>query len=307
MKDINIHKKSGVSVVIPSFNCKSNLFRLLISIYKSNYSNLEIIVVDNGSKDGTWLEGRKKFRKVKWIDGGEKNIGQTGCYNLGFAHGKKNNHILFADSDIVLEKNMIKNLVYRLEKNPQIGIVTPMILYLNDKNWVNQAGSDVDLTSGRVRVGWGPRENFLAGREVQNSGTAMLISRKVINKIGGFDDWFMCYFDPDYCLRAKKAGYITWYEPSAKCFHDQSKNPDVWRPRVLSRAYLLGRNRVLFMRKHGNMLSFSFFLPFLLGYYFLQSLKYHQFDKFFKLLAGTLMGYVYPISKSLYVPLPKLT
>ncbi|OGE36802.1 hypothetical protein A3B45_00285 [Candidatus Daviesbacteria bacterium RIFCSPLOWO2_01_FULL_39_12] len=267
---------------------------------------MEIIVVDNGSTDGTWQEGRKKFRKVRWVDAGVKNIGQTGCYNLGFAKAKKNNHILFADSDIVVEKNMIKNLVDRLNKNPQVGIVTPMILYLKDKNWVNQAGSYVDLTSGRVTVGWGPRKNFLEGKEVQNSGTAMLISRKVVNKIGGFDDWFMCYFDPDYCLRAKKAGFITWYEPAAICYHDQSKNPNVWRPRVLSRAYLLGRNRVLFMRKHGNIFTFTIFLPLLLAYYFWESFKYHQFDKFFKLLGGTLVGYVYPIKKSLYIPLPKL-
>ena len=299
-------KRTGVTVVTPSFNCESNLFRLLTSLYKTTFPNLEIIVVDNGSTDGTWQEGRKKFRKVRWVDAGVKNIGQTGCYNLGFAKAKKNNHILFADSDIVVEKNMIKNLVDRLNKNPQVGIVTPMILYLKDKNWVNQAGSYVDLTSGRVTVGWGPRKNFLEGKEVQNSGTAMLISRKVVNKIGGFDDWFMCYFDPDYCLRAKKAGFITWYEPAAICYHDQSKNPNVWRPRVLSRAYLLGRNRVLFMRKHGNIFTFTIFLSLLLAYYFWESFKYHQFDKFFKLLGGTLVGYVYPIKKSLYIPLPKL-
>jgi GT2 family glycosyltransferase len=100
----------------------------------------------------------------------------------------------------------------------------------------------------------------------------MLFKREVVDKIGGVDDWFLCYFDPDYCLRAKKAGLLTWYEPKAVCYHDQSKDPNVWRPRVLSRAYLLGRNRVLFMRRHGNMLSFSLFLPLLLGYYFFETI-----------------------------------
>lgn len=299
-------KASGVSVVIPSYNCRKNVFRLLESLRKSSYPKLEIIVVDNGSKDGTIIEGKAKYRNVYWIDAGDKNIGQTGCYNLGFAYANKKNHVLFADSDIVVEKNMIQKLVDRLNEDETVGIVTPMILYLSDKNWVNQAGSYVNLTTGRVTVGWGPKKNFLQGKEVQNSGTCMLISRKVIEKIGGFDDWFMCYFDPDFCLRVKKAGFKTWYEPSAICFHDQSKNEDVWRPRVLSRAYLLGRNRVLFMRKHGNIYTFSLFLPFLLSFYFLECIKYQQMVKFAQMLFGTFVGYFYPITNRLFISLPKV-
>lgn len=296
----------GVSAVIPSYNCKKVLFRLLDSLKKSTFKNLEIIVVDNGSMDETLKYGRRKYSSVKWIDAGQKNIGQTGCYNLGFAHAKKGNHILFNDSDVVVDKDMITNLVKVLENDKKVGIVTPMILYLSDKNWVNQAGSYVDLTTGRVKVGWGPKKDFLTAREVQNSGTLMLFSNKVLEKIGGFDDWFMCYFDPDYCLRAKKAGFITWYEPSAICFHDQSKDLNIWRPRVFTRAYLLGRNRVLFMRKHGNIFSFSFFLPLLLGYYFLEAIRFGKVNKFFELVWGTIVGYFYPLNKNIYIPLPKV-
>ncbi len=296
----------GVSAVIPSYNCKRNTFRLVDSLLKAKYPKLEIIVVDNGSSDSTLEEGRSKYPKVVWLDAGQVNIGQTGCYNLGFAYAKRGNHVLFVDSDVVVEKNMVKNLVSSLNKNPKIGIVTPMILYLSDKNWVNQAGSYVNLTTGRVQVGWGPKKDFLQGKEVQNSGTAMLISRKVLNKIGGFDNWFMCYFDPDYCLRAKRAGFMTWYEPEAICFHDQSKNSDVWRPRVLGRAYLLGRNRVLFMRRHSpHIITFILCLPLLLGYYFIEALKFKQINKFFQLLGGTIVGFFYPLSASNFIPLPK--
>lgn len=299
-------KTAGVSAVIPSYNDKEKVFRLIDSLKKSNYPNLEIIVSVNGRED-TLIEGRKKYIKVKWIDAGRENIGQTGCYNLGFAHAKKTNRILFVDSDVVIEKNMVKRLVKALDSNRKIGIVTPMILYLNDKDWVNQAGSYVDLFSGRVQVGWGPKKNFLKGKEVQNSGTVMLISRKVIDEIGGFDNWFLCYFDPDYCLRAKKAGYMTWYAPKAICYHDQSKDPSVWRPRVLGRAYLLGRNRVLFMRKHGNILTFSFFLPFILAYYLIETIRFNQIRKFFELTFGSFAGYFYPLKKGNFIPLPKVT
>lgn len=295
----------GVSAVIPSFNDKKKVFRLLDSLKRSAYPNLEVVVVVNGPWK-TLIEGRKKYKTSRWIDAGRENIGQTGCYNLGFVHTDKKNHILYIDSDVVVEKDMLLSLVERLISNPKIGIVTPMILYLSDKNWVNQAGANVNLTTGRVKVGWGPKKDFLEGKEVQNSGTAMLLRRQVLDKIGGVDNWFLCYFDPDYCLRAKKAGFLTWYEPKAIAYHDQSKEPDIWRPRVLGRAYLLGRNRVLFMRRHGNMLTFSFFLPLLLGYYLIETIRFGNKIKFFELLWGSVVGYFYPLSPGNFIPLPKI-
>ncbi len=298
--------KTGVSIVIPSFNGKKFIFRLLNSIKELNYQNIETIVVDNGSKDKTLAEGQKRYKWVRWVDGGEENIGQTGCYNLGFAYAKKNNHILYCDADVVLEKNMVSKLVEKIESDDKIGVVTPMILYLSDKNWVNQAGANVDLITGRVKVGWGPKENFLKAKVVQNSGTVMLFKNSVVKKIGGMEDWFMCYFDPDYCLRAKKAGFDTWYVPEAIAFHDQSKDPKVWRPRVLGRAYLLGRNRVLFIRKHGNIFTFSIFLPLLLAYYLIEAIRFGQFGNFFELFWGSIVGYFYPLNSGLYIPLPKI-
>lgn len=301
--------KSGVSVVIPSYNCKKYLFRLLNSLYRSDYLDIEVIVIDNGSKDETLEEGRKKYRWVRWIDAGEKNIGQTGSYNLGFAHAKKGNHIMMIDSDVVVDPGTITELTERLESSQQIGIVTPLILYLNDHNWVNQAGAYVNLLTGKVTVGWGPKKNWMKAKKVQNSGTVMLFKQELVNKIGGFEDWFLCYFDPDYCLRALKAGYETWYEPKAICYHDQSKDPNIYEPRVLGRAYLLGRNRTLFMRKHGKfLLIYIAFLPVFFAYYFRTAIKYHIFSKWFELIGGTWDGFFYPIRKSLKIPLsiPKL-
>lgn len=299
------NNNAGVSAVIPSFNDKRKVFNLLNSLKKSRYPQLEVIVVINGSIK-TLIQGKRKYNWVQWIDAGRVNIGQTGCYNLGFAYANKKNHILYIDSDVIVDKNMISRLVVTVESNIGIGIVTPMILYLSDKNWINQAGAEVNLITGRVSVGWGFKKNYLIGKEVQNSGTVILIKRAVVNKIGGINNWFLCFFDADYCVRAKKAGFKTWYEPSAKAFHDQSKDPKVWRPRILNRAYFVGRNRVLFMRRHGNMLSFSICLPLLLGYYFLEAVKYRQLEKFIELVKGTIIGYFYPLNSLNFVPLPKV-
>ena len=295
----------GVSVVIPSFNNKQKLFRLLNSVQKSNYPNFEIIVVDNSPSSEILKSGRSVFKNVKWVDLGRENLGQTTSYNIGFSNAKRGNHILYCDEDVIVDKDMIRYLVERAESSEVIGIVTPMVLYLENKNWVNQAGAEVNLKTGRVTIGWGPRKNFLKAKKVQGSGTVMLFKNSVLKKIGGFEDWFMCYFDPEYCVRALKVGFENWYEPKAVCYHDQPMDAMQWRPRVLSRAYLLGRNRTLFMRKYGNMFIYTLFLPILLGYYLIESIKFKIFGKWIELVRGTIVGYTYKNSTKLYVPLPK--
>jgi len=297
---------NGVSVVIPSFNNEKKLYRLLISLKKPRYKNLQVIVVDNSPDGGVIKRGKEKYRWVKWVDAGRRNIGQTGSYNLGFAHAKKENHVLYCDEDVVLEPGMIAKLVKRVRKSRKVGMVTPMILYLEDKDWVNQAGARVDLTTGKVSIGWGPKEDFLTAKKVQGSGTVMLFTRDLIDTIGGFENWNMCYFDPEYCVRALRAGFNNWYEPEAVCYHDQPKDDKLWRPRVLSRAYLLGRNRTLFMRKYGNMFVYTLFIPVLLSYYLVESIRFRIFPKWLELVRGTIVGYFYSVNRDLYISLPKV-
>jgi len=297
-------KKTGVSIVIPSFNDYEKSSRLIDSVYKSSYKNIEVIVVDNSPTKKVINKGKKSYKKVKWVDAGRNNIGQAQAYNIGFAHAKPTNHILYCDSDVIVDRDMITHLVARTEKSRKVGIVTPMILYLEDKNWVNQAGAEVNLKTGRVSIGWGEKKDYLKPKKVQGSGTTMLFTRDLVDTIGGFEDWFLCYFDPEYCVRALKAGFNNWYEPKAICYHDQPKDDTMWRPRVLSRAYLLGRNRTLFMRKYGNMFIYTLMLPLFFTYYLSESIRFNILNKWLRLVWGTIVGYIYPVDKSLYRELP---
>ena len=60
------------------------------------------------------------------------------------------------------------------------------------------------------------------------------------------------------------------------------------------------------MRRHGNMLSFSLFLPLLLGYYFLETIRFGNLGKFFELFWGSIVGYFYPLKQGNFIPLPKI-
>lgn len=298
-------KNPGVTTVTPCYNDKEKVYRLLDSIKKSDYSDVESVVVVGGGGD-TLVEGPKKYPHVKWVDAGPIDASQTGKYNLGFAYANSKNHILYLDSDVILESDMISKLVTRVQKSDKVGVVTPMILYLEDKDWVNQAGADVNLLTGRVTIGWGPKKDWLKPMKVQGSGTAMLFTRDLVNAIGAFEEWNMCYFDPDYGVRALKAGFENWYEPEAICYHDQPKDDQKWRPRILSRAWLLGRNRTLFMRKHGtNIWIHVAFLPLLLGYYLIEAIRFNIFPKWWELVCGTIVGFFTPVNRNLYIPIPK--
>lgn len=299
-------KTYGITIVTPSYNCKKLTLRLLSSIQKLNYpkSKIEIIVVDNRSTDGTIEEIKRKYKDVKLIDAGLENVSWGGSCNLGFSKAKEDNDILMIDSDVVVDKNMIALLIKCAYSQKSIGIVTPMILYLEDHNWVNQAGANVDLVTGKVGIGWGPKENFLEDKEVQNSGTVLFIKREVIRKIGGIDNWFVAFSDADFCLRAKRAGYKTWYTHEAIAFHDQSKNPYIYRPRLLKRTKLVARNRVLFMRRHGkSLLLFSLFLPLFILYYTKEAIVFRQPRKIFEFIYGTILGFFFPMQSSNYIPL----
>lgn len=84
----------------------------------------------------------------------------------------------------------------------------------------------------------------------------MLFACPLVNKIGGFLGLVFMLSDPEYCVRAIRAGFRNWYEPRAVAFRGQPKDGKLWRPRVLSRVCLLGRNRTFFMRKHGNVVTY---------------------------------------------------
>lgn len=288
-----------INLIIPSFNCKRVLFRALDSLLKSEYEKYQILVVDNGSRDNTLDEGQKKYPMIKWIDAGSKNIGWGGSYNLGIAKSDSKSDVVVFDSDVVATPKMLEKLSTAAYKNSGVGIVTPMILYLNDKNWVNQAGAEVNLWTGLTKIGWGPKENYKKAKPVQNSGTVLYIKRIVIDKIGGFDNWFMGYLDPDYCLRAKKAGFLTWYEPQAVAYHDQPKDMKDWAPRLLKRSYITMRNRILFMRRHGkNLAVFLLFLLPLTAYYIYLGFKYHNFKSIVESLKGIASGFTFELTKN---------
>ena len=121
-----IYKMPKVSIIIVSFNVRSYLVSAIDSILKSNYSNYEIIVVDNNSYDNTVDIIYDKYPKVNIISN-DKNVGFGKAVNQG-AKIAIGDYFLILNPDTIIEESMINDLIEYIESNKKIGMVGPKIL-----------------------------------------------------------------------------------------------------------------------------------------------------------------------------------
>lgn len=283
----------GVSVIIPTYNSWTTLKSCIVSIQNQTLKPKEIIVVNNGSTDRTSKKVEEEFPEVKLINL-KTNTGVTGGRNTGIKKAdRSSNYLLFFDHDMVADKNMLKELTTVAEVESNIGIVTPKIYYFGDKNRVWSAGTSINLWSGQIIFRGGQDiGQFDDIEEVQVAPAAMLVRKEVIKKLKKFDDiYFATYEDTDFCFRAKRAGFKTYYAPKALAFHKLPLEFEEESKRLLSRSYWIGRNRVIFMKKFGkNFFVFLLFLPLYSLYYLIIALKCRQIFSWFRFLQGTING-----------------
>lgn len=282
-----------VSAIIPTFNSWHTLKLSISSLLKQTLKPYEIIVVDNGSWDGTSKKVKKDFPGVKLISL-DKNTGVTGGRNVGIDRVNKNSQFLFFfDHDMIADLKMIENLVEVAESNSAYGIITPKIYYFEDKERVWAAGTNINLWTGQVLFREGTdRGQFDTVEEVQVAPAALLVKKEVIKAIKKFDDrYFATYEDTDFCFRAKDFKFKTIYTPSAIAFHKISSQSSDEHKRLLDRSFWVGRNKVLFMRDYGK--NYYFFLIFSLIYllYFIKmSLEQKNLNGLINYLKGFIAG-----------------
>lgn len=283
-----------VSIVIPTYNRRNDVLECLQSLQRLRYPSYEIIVVDNDSTDGTSKAIERLFSKVRLVKS-NKNLGVTGGRNLG-ARYSKSEYTLFLDHDTTVDENALIKLMGVMQSNPNVGIVGPAIYYYSDPKRVWAFGTSINMLTGRVSFnheGEIDHGKFMKAMEVEVLPTAMLVKKEVIDKIGLFDDiFFAVYEDTDFCFRVKEAGYKVLCVPTAKVWHKVSPDKHKSTVGVLSRAYLVSRNRIIFMKKHSNsFLAFIvFFLPVYVIYYSLHAFCLSRINWLKGFLKGTVSG-----------------
>lgn len=286
-------KDLTVSVIIPTYNSWRTLKSCIISITQQTIKLREIIIIDNASLDNTSSKVKATFPKVKLVTL-DRNTGVTGGRNKGIEESSPwSDYILFFDHDMVANKNMIEELVKVSELDEKIGIVTPKIFYSDDKDRIWAAGTGINLWTGQIFFRGGKDiGQYEKIEEIQVAPAVLLVKRVVIKKLKLFDDrYFATYEDTDFCFRAKKVGFKVFYVPSAYAFHKIPSDPKEESIRLLSRAYFVGRNRILFMKDFGkNFYIFLLFLPVFIFYYLRLAFKYDRINAWFEFIQGVIAG-----------------
>jgi len=231
-----------VSVIIVNWNGKRILEDCLDSLKEQTFRwDFEVIVVDNGSTDGS-----ECFATIR----NKRNLGFAGGNNAGIraARGK---YIALLNNDARADKDWLKELVEAAEENPEVGMFASKILRTDGR--IDSAGCTVHPDGNGMCRGRGERHNNYNKSEDVTfpSGCAALYRKSMLDEIGLFDERFFMYNeDTDLGIRAQKAGYKCLYVPTAIVTHLYSQSSSAYS---LKKLFRVERNRILIMLK-----SFTF-------------------------------------------------
>jgi GT2 family glycosyltransferase len=246
----NKARKGFVSVIVLNYNGRKFLGECLHGLGKQTYPNIEVLVVDNGSTDGSADYIRQKFvRKVRLIESRE-NLGFAGGNNLGMIEST-GEFIALLNNDAVPEPGWVSELVKAMTKSSQTGMCASKILLSGDGNLIDNTGHMIALDGmgiGRGRLDTDASQ-FDSNHEVFSpSGCAALYRRCMLEEIGLFDeDYFLYVDDFELGFRARLAGWECAYAPRAVVHHRFSATAGEELPRKL---FYIERNRIWTMLKY---------------------------------------------------------
>lgn len=211
-------KKGLVSVIIVTLNNLDWLKKCINALREQSYKNIEIFVVDNGSIDNTVSYLKKQMPETICLESGE-NIGFGRACNLALKKAE-GEYVLIYNDDAVCEKDFIKKLVVRIEKDQTIGAIQGTLLFADRKTIIESAGAYLTPTGILIKDFGGEfAEKTVSEKEVFNANLP-LIRMSVLKKIGFFDDDYFLYFEEaDLCWRIWLSGKRILYYPSAKIYH----------------------------------------------------------------------------------------
>lgn len=260
-----MNRSERVSIVILACNKSLYTARTFEGLLESTYSDVEVILVDNGSSDDTravfdTFEERAAARgwQVRQILL-DTNVGAVEGRNRALRE-ISGQYVVFLDNDVVIGvRSWLERLTAMLAAEPDIGILGPKILYAGPPHPIQCAGCIVGRGG---RVGFGgrgePRDHpeFNVRRDVQALISACWIMRReVVEELGELDMQFhpVQFEDIDYCYRARKAGWRVVYDPEVTVYHYENVTTD--GTPSLNYTYLTVKNGLKFKRKWAEQVA----------------------------------------------------
>lgn len=256
-----------VSVITVNYNQPEVTEALLQSVInKSDYPDIQMIVVDNGSHQNPVPDWQVKFPWAHFLRS-EKNLGFAGGNNLGIREAT-GDYLFLINNDTELTPGLIGRLADQLERHPQIGIISPKIKYYDDPDTLQYAGfTSMNYYNARNHcIGQFEKDNgqydHLTGKTGFAHGAAMMVRKCALKKAGLMPEQFFLYYEElDWCDHFKRIGYEIWVDMQAVIYHKESVS--VGKNSML-KTYFMNRNRMLYIRRNAPFFKrIIFYLHFL--------------------------------------------
>lgn len=263
-----------VTLVTVNFNSQDETHNLLVSLRNlvSDTFSLSIVVVDNGSKIPFLLTEEEKKQNIILITTPE-NLGFAGGYNIGMRYGMDNgaDYIIVLNNDTLVEKKSFEEMLKVFDKDTQCGIVVPKIYFAKNHEFHKERYTEKE--KGKVfwfAGGYMDWQNVFSKHrgvdEVDHgqydisekidfaTGCCMCFPRKVLEKVGLFDENLFLYFeDADISQRVLQAGYTITYAPKAVIWHANASSGG--GSGSVLHDYYLTRNRMIFGMRYAPLRS----------------------------------------------------
>lgn len=248
-------------VIILNWNGRDDTLECLESVFKSDYPNFEVIVVDNGSKDGSVAAIKNAYPHIHLIENGE-NLGYAGGNNVGirYALKKEADYIFLLNNDTVLADDLIGALVEAAESHREGGVFGPVVYDALSRSTIVTAGErflDDNLAIENISCGQKePPEPSKCYPVDWVTGAAFFLRRSAVEKVGVFDErFFLVYEESDWCFRARREGFESLIVPGARIWHRVAASFGGEASSL--RLYFSNRNRLLFAEKNLSKIAWA--------------------------------------------------
>ncbi|MGD8397926.1 MAG: glycosyltransferase family 2 protein [Anaerolineae bacterium] len=212
------------SVVIPNWNGAHHLPVCLDAMRDQTYPHIEVVLVDNGSTDGSQALVQADYPEVHLLEMGH-NLGLTGGNNAGF-RAARGSILISLNNDTEADPHFVEALVDALLAHPQAGMAAAKMLLFDRRDVIHSAGDGYGVDGIPFNRGvWQRDEGQFDNADwiFGGCGGAVAYRRAMLDEIGGFDEAFFMYCeDVDLNWRAQLAGWRCWYAPDAIVYHKLS-------------------------------------------------------------------------------------
>lgn len=249
-----------VAIILVNFRNFKDTVICLNSFLSKISHNTEVILVDNGSKDGSFEKLKSAYPTVTFVEL-KKNMGFAGANNIAISMAIQNgaDYVFLLNNDTIVQSSIIEKLVDVYSKDPTIGIVGTTILDSVNPTKIDNMGAKIDYFTGNSHfiangVSYSPDLQDI--NVDYTSGAGMMIKREVIQDVGLLTEYYFLYGEEkEYCVRAKQKGYRVVVTAKAAIIH---KTSSTMNKHLGIKNYYFHRNRFLFLRRYAKTRQYLF-------------------------------------------------